>query len=366
MSSFRYRATPPEAEKASYGQNDKMDFILNIEPGMAIRPNSIAISGRLTCRKKTPAQMDAGCRLDGETGIHQFFNSFVLKNRYGDTFVRNYPRFVKMYKRAMKRENFVSASDSCELICPTDAIMTDLVRTDALRSIPFCFKPMIPWNRIINGGQLSAMNGQLKLHCMTSSNDNVFYATDADDTEFVIQDLLVHYETVPYNSKLPKPIMLSYDYVPNSISSNNATLNTVIPDNVRGVSVSFIDNAKLAVANQANPRLPLDYLPNLREVKINVNDVNSPIGFTMNQDEEFIGNYLLSFDADLSNPNSFYNRTSFIEPAVTNVDLTKKLDGIGMGFNKNLRSQKISINLISDIATEHNCEVFAHTSFEGI
>jgi len=275
MSAIQYHQVDPESTSDQYQPFQTVDFSLSV-PNRKLLKNSIRIEGRVVARTNTtdpyvPATaggassaIDAidNIKIDNVVGAHAYWDSWsceteskgVLEN------LQNYPRFVSQHGRAtLAPDDMNTAKMIAEQRGTTElngnivlqpvvdqAFVTGEAEQPSQRSKPaFSIKPMICFNRQAGGDYSFDRNGFIRISGILSANRHALFGGD-DDTNYVLEDLVCRFVTVPDDGMDEPMLMRSYVSVVSSINSTSTTISARVPSSqVSSVSMTFAKQSHL-------------------------------------------------------------------------------------------------------------------------
>ncbi len=275
MSQMHYHQVDPESSSAEYTPFQTVDFLLST-PGRKLLKNSIRVEGRIVARKDTtnpyvPATANAvtsaidredNIKVDNVVGAHAFFDSWSCETQSKGVLenLQNYPRYISMTGRAtLGKDDMLTSKMVAEgrgpyeangnyLLQPVvdQAFVTGQAEQPLQRSKPsFSIKPMVCFNRTAGGDYSFDKNGFIRISTILAANRHAMFAGDAD-TNYVLEDLVCRYVTVPDDGIAEAMLMRSYVNVVSSLQSTASSISARVPSaQVSSVSISFAKQSNL-------------------------------------------------------------------------------------------------------------------------
>ena len=275
MSAMQYHLVDPESSSAQYTPFQTVDFNLQT-PGRSLLKNSIRIEGRIVARKNTtdpytPAarggtssaiEMTDNIKIDNVVGAHAFFDSFTCETQSKGVLenLQNYPRFVSQVGRAtLGADDMLSSKMVAECRGPYEingnyplqpvanqAFVSGSAEVTAQRTLPsFSIKPMMCFNRSAGGDYSFDKNGFIRISTILAANRHALFAGDAD-TNYVLEDLVCRFVTVPDEGGDEPMLMRSYVNVVSSMQSIATTISARVPSaQVSSVTMTFAKQSNL-------------------------------------------------------------------------------------------------------------------------
>ena len=275
MSAMQYHLVDPESSSAQYTPFQTVDFNLQT-PGRRLLKNSIRIEGRIVARKNTtdpytPAarggtssaiEMTDNIKIDNVVGAHAFFDSFTCETQSKGVLenLQNYPRFVSQVGRAtLGADDMLSAKMVAECRGPYEingnyplqpvanqAFVSGSLEVTAQRTLPsFSIKPMMCFNRSAGGDYSFDKNGFIRISTILAANRHALFAGDAD-TNYVLEDLVCRFVTIPDEGGDEPMLMRSYVNVVSSMQSIATTISARVPSaQVSSVTMTFAKQSNL-------------------------------------------------------------------------------------------------------------------------
>ena len=269
MSAIQYNQVQPESTSDNYQPFQSVDFVL-ATPGRKLLKNSIRIEGRVVARTNTtdayvPATAGAASsaidavdniKIDNVVGAHTWFDSFTTETESKGILenLQAYPRFVAQHGRAtLAPDDMLTAKMIAEQRGPTElngnivlqpvvdqAFVSGAAEQPAQRSVPsFSIAPMLCFNRSSGGDYSFDRNGHIRISTILAANRHAMFAGD-DDTNYVLQDLVCRYITVPDDGVDEPMLMRSYVNVVSSVNSTATSISARVPSaQVSSVSMTF-------------------------------------------------------------------------------------------------------------------------------
>lgn len=331
----------PQSQKASYTENDSVDFVLSYD-GEKLVPNSVRLTGQFRATKLDGTPITGDVKYDGMVGIHSVFDSFNISTMQ-EGFLENcmsYQRVVKSQFQATQNKNqAVSESDkTCELRCGNDEMTSEILKGmsegGGNRALPFSMAPNICLNRTLAGALRYAKQGAVMVNCRLAPTIDIFYGADSGDCQYEIIDLKLTYQSLPDDGKNDPVVMEVKTVVRNNIVSSAHQVSTKVPIVALAFSATFIKPAHQSVTAYNN--LACEVL-DINRMEIELNDNNSYLAFPIDSREEILYNYILA------NANSKFNDMS-LEKLKAGIGY-----GIGMPFggSYNFSERKFGLNIQS-------------------
>lgn len=358
-----YAKIDPEQIKDTYGEYDVVDFMINTDRNVVA--GSIRIEGDIEFQT-------AGARIDHtnsiyynpHTGIHGVCES--ISTQLGGSgevveFIQNYGRYVNMKNAVNKDEDdYFNSKDICELAVSSPEQAKQICRGKVLQNSAnniedndFSFVPMFCLNRVSNSSSVSLApyNNLVKVSINLARNFSFLTGAGVVATsQYLLKNLKITYRTVP-SSPTPNIMCRSFVSLKQTISTNNASVNTRVPAIAESVSISFLQQAKENTGIDNNYQLEKPPLP--KSVKYMFNDNSSNyITYSITDLGEMVQGGIESMNGGSHN----------------SVNPTKQggVNGWVMGANFNgaidLRSQKFTMELETQISTiPYLVYMFFHT-----
>lgn len=381
MSQTKYNVVFPLAKKDEYLANDTVDFILSLENKKLV-PGSLAICGECAIfsdvASETAVTQTQDINMDPDAGYHSLFREMVSEFR--DVGITEsfsyYPRLVKMKTQAtflrdsLGTQTFNSIEGKTLSKTVRQGYNLGVSTTDP--KIPFVLKPDIAPNKSdqpIPGNQV----GVIRLRTRLAPDDEVLFGDGVTASAgYKITNLQIRYETIDDDGSRPDLNMEVYNVIRQVIETNNANLSSFVPGLNNAVHMSFLpvadETANQPTANYLRcatvPGTPL--LPNTSDTTGNnglgmpnngfqrlyfaVNDTDTAlVGFTMEDRNEILHNYLRSF-------NNTPNQYSTILQRINEGDAY----GIGINFGSPLdfTKAKFAAEVDSDINEPYSCYMY--------
>jgi hypothetical protein len=217
------------------------------------------------------------------------------------------------------------------------------------RSASFSFKPDIAFNKPSDNIPFNK-SGVCKITLRLATNYQFLFGSGMSAAyTYEIQDLQLHYKTVPMTS-VKQLQFQTVESISNTVESNNSSLATLVPAIVESVSCVFIRSKNL---DQAVPNhLSLEIPPAVSRVEFSFNDSTTQyISFVLEDREEILANYQQSWG---------YTGKSNI--SLLQLDHEGKSYGIGLPFGQlvDMSSSKFGLTLQSQI---DNLDKYSITMF---
>jgi hypothetical protein len=317
--SVRYRSIFPVSQKSSYGQNDNVDLVLNLE-GEKLIPGTVTLEGKCAVYSTGTTAVVATDAIyyEPRVGYHgmirdlttEFQNVGILES------LQNYPRLVKMHALANTYdESFgTETMNGVEGRVPNKQIAKGYLEGQRANDsfIPFSLKLNCVVNKA-SGPLASAAVGQVRLRLRLSPNEEFLFGEDFDvaNSSYAIQDLKLRYQTMA-DDGVRAPVNLElYHSFRSILDSNNQNIATFVPGLCDSVHMSFINQTQEQTSTQnyilcspppGKPPLgfegtdtPQSY--GIERLYYAINDTDTAlVGFTMESREEIVRNGLRSFD----------------------------------------------------------------------
>ncbi|MDF1853368.1 MAG: hypothetical protein P1U85_21200 [Verrucomicrobiales bacterium] len=354
--SIQYHQIFPQSFKSSYLQNDVVDMVMTFE-NQSMVAGSIQITGKLVINKAgTPIDYTNtdDVKFDSMVGIHSAFQAITCLTETGGVLENNneYPRYVKCKAQVGFSNSQVGVESNLANELRTGDENSTITKALAInngndRGISFSFQPDVAFNKS-NAHIPFNKSGVMKLTLRLATNNQFLFGANMDSTySYEIQDLQLHYRTIPQTS-VKQLQFNSVESINNTVESNNASLATRVPAMVQSVSCVFIREAN---ANQDVPNnLSLEIPPDVERVEFSFNDSTTQyISFVLEDREEIIYNYQRSWGEKMKN-----NMTLEL------LDHSGRSYGIGLPFNQfvDMSNQKFGLNLKSSISNQDKYKIF--------
>lgn len=395
-SGTQYSVAFPLAKKANYEANETVDFVISLENKKLV-PNSLVICGDAAIyatKGSTPALSTAPTPsqeilIDPDAGYHSLFRDIVSEFRQvgiAESF-SYYPRYVKMRHQAMvDRDSMGTETDNCIEGCAPNQVVRrgyNYGQNDEApltgnypgsNFLPFALKPQIAPNKCdqgIPGNQV----GVLRLRVRLAPDEEVVFGQNATSASgYWLQNLQIRFETIPDDTTRPPLNMEVYNINRQVIETNAANLSTFVPGLTSAVHMSFNTTANEA-SSTANflqcitlPGKPLAPTSGGTSVESNngadrlyyaVNDSQTAlVGFTMEDRNEMVYNYLRSWDLEPKNYAVVQRRLNDEESY-----------GLGIPFGSliDFSQQQFSVDIDSDVGGSVAAGPFAvYLYFKGL
>ena len=367
--SIKHNSVEPLSKKASYGENENIDFTLDFENEKYVS-NSLRISGEVKFETTTGNRVADGddVKFDGKSGAHSLFRQFTVEfERKGviNTF-QNYGRLVRMKADCTKYyKDFFSSEAVCELRAPKDRFTQWITRGVGNEGVggntpnnfvnpSFYLKPLICLNEM--SGNLSyGKSGQIKVSLETESFINTLYGADvAGTSNYKLYNLRLHYLTVPEDGIDEKVAMRTHHHVKQNLDSSHGVISTRVPAIADSVSCSFLKSKHQN--NSGYNNVETEKIPELEEVQFLFNDQITYIDFPIQNPVEVLDNYVNS----MTKGNPGHNSSM-----PTDIDRDSGF-GIGLYWGKfvDFTNNKYTMSIKSGISNVDNYEVFMY--FHGL
>jgi len=260
MNNLTYHQSSPENDNINgFTEFSQIDFVLDA-PGRKLLKNSIRIEADVQCTATGATRVDRShnIKIDNKIGGHAFFESCVVSMPASRGVVQNaqaYPRYVAQVATAANNKNDYFRSDlQAELRGALEVngrvniqqVASDNITGNQDAQDPsFSIKPLICLNNSTGGNYSFNDNGHIRLSFNVAKNHDALYGQDkANDSKFILKNVVVRYMTIPEDGKKDKIVMNSYSMVKNSITSNSANVSVRVPSNaVGGVSINFLEQS---------------------------------------------------------------------------------------------------------------------------
>jgi hypothetical protein len=272
--------------------------------------------------------------------------------------IMDYPRYVKMAKTAMSSQtDMFNAANVCELRAPAKEFVRLALQgqqvpddpgsnanRDILRQAPdFSVKPMCVLNEAV-GSLPYRKSGDVRLSLNLARAGAMLFGNAAGDASYTLSELRVFFRSTPdMGPETDQPLTMRRIISSKQVySGQSATLQTRVPAECAGVSISFLDISK---ENEPTANtLDLDKVDGLNEVQYLFNDsTNQLITYRLRSQVEWIGRYLES----IRDPRTGTNAATLSNLA-SNVSWGLGLDFGGM---VDLSNQNFAIELERDSAS---------------
>ena len=260
MNNLIYHQSSPENDNINgFTEFSQIDFSIDA-PGRKLLKNSLRIEGEVQVFATGATRLDRTheIKIDNHIGAHAFFESCVVsmpQSRGVIQNAQNYPRYVNQIATASNNKNDYFRSDlQAELRGALEAngqVNLQQVASDNItgnqdpQDPSWSIKPLICLNNSTGGNYSFNDNGHIRLSFNVAKNHDALHGPDkANDSKFILKNVVVRYMTVPEDGKKEKIVMNSYSMVKNSITSNSANVSVRVPSNaVGGVSINFLEQS---------------------------------------------------------------------------------------------------------------------------
>jgi len=359
INKFIYHSVEPEANRATYSENDTVTFKINSDRNLL--RGSCRIEGKLAVHStgSTRALNTNRIHLNKRIGIHAVCQSFTTKinGSVVESYKSQYPRFVHMLQSATKSpDDYYSGRELCELKFPTTnasifacAGESQTSGAPDFQDIDFSFKPVICINRADNDIPLSRLNNEIEISLNLARNEEALCGVGATaNANYVLSDLRLTFTTVPAN-----PInvvnMQSVTEIKSTLQSNNSSVSTRVPAICKAVSISFLKQSKESKAHFDNNAL--ERPTGLNTVSFLFNDnLNEAQQFEQKDYGAFVDNYLASLGS------------AGVHSANPNMVAANSVFGLGLDFNSeiDLSKSKFTVDLKSDVTNANQFSMFQY------
>ena len=275
MAAMQYHLVDPESSSSEYTPFQTVDFLLST-PGRKLLKNSIRIEGRIVARKNTtdpyvPAtagavtsaiDMEDNIKVDNCVGAHAFFDSWSCETQSAGVLenLQNYPRYVSQHARAtLGADDMLTSKMVAEGRGPYEingnyilqpvvnqSFVSGSTEQPAQRTKPsFSIKPMVCFNRQAGGDYSFDKKGFIRVSTILAANRHALFGGD-DNTNYVLEDLVCRYVTIPDDGKEEAMLMRSYVNVVSSMQSTATTISARVPSQqVSSVTMTFAKQSNL-------------------------------------------------------------------------------------------------------------------------
>ena len=267
VNDIQYSYADPEQIKASYGEYDVVDFMINTDRNLQV--GSVRIEGDLFVSQDGTARCDnnSHCYYNFRTGIGGVVENISTQlGGSGDVveFLQNYNRLNNMKETATKdTPDYFNGLDLCELKVPSPDQARQVVRGKPLQDSgntfidnDFSFVPQFCLNKA-NSQSISLVpfNNLIKVSVSLARNWAFLSGTGVvANSKYEIKNLRMTYRTLP-PQPTPNVSCKSYVSLKQTLQSNNISVNTRVPAIASGVSVSFLQQGKENTALDNNDLL---------------------------------------------------------------------------------------------------------------
>ena len=326
MSAIQYHLTQPESTSDQYTPFQTVDFNISV-PGRKLLKNSIRIEGVVVARTNStdayvPATAGAASsaidavdniKIDNVVGAHAYWDSWTCETESKGVLenLQQYPRMVSQHGRAtLAPDDMNTAKMIAEQRGPTElngnivlqpvvdqAFMTGQAEQPAERSKPsFSIKPMICFNRSAGGDYSFDKNGFIRISGILAADRHALFGGNAD-TNYVLEDLVCRYITIPDDGIAEPMLMRSYTSVVSSINSTSTAIKARVPSaQVSSVSMTF--------AKQSNLQSPefnsyaLESIPKWDSVEyLFANSLQNYITYTITDEDDALSRGLAALES---------------------------------------------------------------------
>ncbi len=357
---IRYHRVQPENDNAinGFSEFNSADFVLTGD-GRKMVKNSLRMEFELTCTNPAAAAVAVGdkIRCDNMIGYHGLVESVSVSGEGQLGMIEqlnNYPRYIKMVAAASMDELDLLSSDLvAEGRGPrkengqyaVQAISSSNVNaSNAYKTYPAngCLKLKCCLNRMSGGDYSFDKYGALRVSINLARSNHFFSGLDAQNAggataSYTVSNLALTYRTVPEDGDDMKILMNSYVSVKSTVQSSSANIQTRVPsDAVMGVSVSFLEQSKEALARENAHAL--EKFPGLERLKILFADQESNfISYDLTEQSDMLDRGVKSLayaGHTQATPFKLHGNDAYV---------------IGSPFNSlvSLRNQKVSVMLDS-------------------
>ena len=230
-----YKKAYPQSQKASYIENENVEFRLNF-PDASLRRGSVRLSGVLSVNNPANNTMiDAPCGCDALfQNITTEFNGVVVEN------LLNAPRLVKMKVMATQDDGQMLSSNITGMRCARDKQTTTLLAGEkTLQKYPFTIRLNSVVNRTDRDVPYSK-TGEVRINVRTSPNNDFLQ----NGSSYTLSNLEMNYE-VSEGGESKSPVRaITYHYIKHNVNSSRMSIQTAVPAVCNGVSCSFILSSK--------------------------------------------------------------------------------------------------------------------------
>lgn len=281
--SFQYNVSEPLNAKATYGENDVCDFMIQDTADMDLVANSVVLSFDLLVEEPSGTRAsNKQIFFNNNAGAHCFVDSCNVSTSLGQAeHISEYSRMVAMFEVASKADNDTfNTSDACEMISPSQDQSTAYCEgqnsngTGGVAIASDCdvvLKPRCVLNKMSANLPFSRV-GYVKLSItLAKVLDALFTNESAPTMKYELSNLKCRYKTAPTQNQ--KVVMRSIIGLKTSINSSNANISAKVPGICNSVSCIFLNQADESVASKDSQKLD----------KVNIESVNFLFNSNLNK-----------------------------------------------------------------------------------
>lgn len=378
MQDIRYHSVSPLNKKEAYNEFDNIDFLLSVS-GRKLVGNSVRILGDVTVYPNGTDPVIETVSFDGLTGSHSWFNSIITScSSVGQ--IENmtfYPHMVASKARAqLSREDVFQSQYVCETRAPDARVACALLKgttfgtnnaynADTETPLDFSIKPVFCLNNFLAGTDNNlpfAKTGDITISLIVSQSISVLFGTATTgngaigiDRNLTLSNLRVNFATVADDGVYAKAYQMRvYSSIKQSIQSTYANISTKAPLMADAFWMKFVPQQW---DNNAEHNALASYRPpNVSRVEYLWSDsFNTEYTYAIVNEEEMLTNYVKAVNSVVSD-----------NQCALNILASNDGYGLGMPFGSfiDLRQNKLSINLTSDISS--GFPITCYMFFSGI
>lgn len=386
MQNLRYHIVQPSNKRDTYTDFDNVDFLISAA-GRKLVMGSVRLLGDVTVYPKTSGGQlidptTETISFDGLTGSHSWFSQIITSgSNVGQIENLNfYPHYIASMARAqLTREDTFNSQYTCENVCADGIISSALLKgtTSALQGNPFDaaltsemnMAPRLKFclNNPTAGSDPNmafAVVGDLSVSLIISQSISVLYGTEKAgeekiigvDRNITISNLRLSFASVPDDGVYPK---LGYQMrvatsLKQSLQSTYANISTLVP--LVSDRFWFVFVPQDRDNNPLYNGLACYRPPNVQRVEYLWSDsFNAEYTYAIDNSEELLTNFVKAV-----------NGISADNMASLNVLASNDGYGLGIPFGSfiDLRKNKISVNITSDIS--NTSPFICYMFFSGI
>lgn len=350
----KYSYADPEQVKASFGEYDVVDFMINTERNIEV--GSIRLEGDLfisqdgTHRATNTSNCYYNCRT-GISGVIENISTQLGGSGEVVEYLQHYSRLLNMKECATKHtDDYFNGLDICELKVGTPEQAKQLCRGKVLQDSgdtvvdnDFSHKLQFCLNKANSPSiSLSKYNDLIKVSISLARNNSFLSGEGVGGaSKYELKNLRLSYRTLPAQ---PTPNLMCKSYVSlkQTLQSDNINVSTRVPAVASGVSVSFLQQTKENTTVDNNSQL--EKPPKPTELIWSFNDaLSNYITYSILDEGEMVDLGASSLGGGYS---KMKNQLQTTEQGGTNGFL------LGADFNGmiDLRNQKFTMELKSGIS----------------
>lgn len=348
-------AVLPLSQKDSYNALDTIDFYVSGKAGMAIKANSMRISGYIEVASDAGYNREGSCiALSPHAGAHALFRSWT--STVGGKLVealQYYPRIVAMETQASKTlvNSCTTVSDVVEAKTVTPAMSNDLIlasisQTAGTYRVEFSISPMIAPNSTVADLPYSKIMDVRLTTQLAAAAECIFSGVSdapAGGYSYVVKGLKLSWFEVP-ETKSDMPIVMQVKTLIKQrvdTSINSVSVSSPLP--VNSIAASFIQESHLNNADYDNQGQ--EALTGLNRVELQIFDGDALYKYPLLSTNEILFNYLSSLSNTDKNALSPYRLDN------SNYEYTDVGTGVGFNLFSNIPSPKINLTLYSSASS---------------